>query len=83
MDIQMPVMDGMELTRQLKSDPSTKHVVIVAFSAHSQRGDASKLQASGFNGFIAKPVDVMRLAAEVRFWLEGSGSSRGKRFVWP
>ena len=83
MDIQIPVINGMELTRQLKSDSSTEQVVIVAFSAYSKRDDASKLQASGFDGVIAKPVDVMTLAAEVRFWLEATDSSGGKRFVWP
>ena len=82
MDVQMPVMDGMELTRQLKADPATKHIVIVAFTAFALQGDAPKLQAAGFNGYIAKPVDVMALAAQVRFWLEGPASARGSHFVW-
>jgi two-component system cell cycle response regulator DivK len=83
MDIQMPVMDGIELTRQLKADLATKHIVIVAFTAYALKGDAAKLQAAGFNGYIAKPVDVMTLGAEVRFWLEGPDSSRRSPFVWP
>ncbi len=83
MDVQMPVMDGIELTRQLKADPATKHIVIVAFTAYALQGDAAKLQTAGFNGYIAKPVDVMTLAAEVRFWLEGPDSSRRSHFVWP
>ena len=83
MDVQMPVMDGIELTRRLKADPATKHIVIVAFTAYALKGDAPKLQAAGFNGYIAKPVDVMTLAAEVRFWLEGPESARGSHFVWP
>jgi hypothetical protein len=41
------------------------------------------LQAAGFNGFIAKPVGVTTLAAQVRFWLEGPASARGSHFVWP
>ena len=83
MDVQMPVMDGIQLTRQLKADPATQHIVIVAFTAYALKGDAPKLQAAGFNGYIAKPVDVMTLAAEVRFWLEGPASARGSHFVWP
>ncbi len=83
MDVQMPVIDGIALTRQLKADPATQHVVIVAFTAYALKGDAPKLQAAGFNGYIAKPVDVMTLAAEVRFWLEGPESARGSSFVWP
>ena len=83
MDVQMPVMDGIELTRQLKADPATNHIVIVAFTAYALHGDAPKLQAAGFNGYIAKPVDVMTLGAQVRFWLEGPASARGSHFVWP
>ena len=83
MDVQMPGMDGIELTRQLKADSETKHIVIVAFTAYALKGDALKLQAAGFNGYIAKPVDVMTRAAKVRFWLEGPASARGSHFVWP
>jgi CheY-like chemotaxis protein len=83
MDVQMPDMDGIELTQLLRADPKTKHIVIVAFTAYALKGDAAKLQAAGFNGYIAKPVDVMTLAAEVRFWFEGPESARGSHFVWP
>jgi two-component system, cell cycle response regulator DivK len=83
MDVQMPVMDGIELTRRLKAEPATRHIVIVAFTAFAAKGDAPGLQAAGFDGYIAKPVDVMTLAAQVRFWLEGPGSARGSHFVWP
>ena len=83
MDVQMPGMDGIELTRRLKADPVTQHIVIVAFTAFALRGDAVKLQAAGFNGYIGKPLNVMTLPAEIRFWLEGPASARGSYFVWP
>lgn len=83
MDVQMPVMDGIQLTQRLKADPATKHIVIVAFTAFALKGDAPRLQVAGFNGYIAKPVNVMTLAAELRFWLEGPASARGSHFVWP
>ena len=83
MDIQMPVMDGIELTRRLKADPATKHIVIIAFTAHALKGDELGLKAAGFDGYIGKPVDVMTLAAEVRFWFEGPPSARASHFVWP
>lgn len=83
MDIQMPEIDGMELTRRLKADPDTQHIVIVAFTAFASKGDEMGLRAAGFDGYISKPVDVMTLAAEVRFWLEGPLSARESRFVWP
>ena len=83
MDVQMPVMDGIELTKKLKADPASKHIVIVAFTAFALKGDALKLQEAGFDGYIGKPSDVTTLAAEVRFWLEGPSSARGSPFVWP
>lgn len=83
MDLQMPVMDGIELTQRLKADPATQHIVIVAFTAHAAKGDEVGLRAAGFNGYIAKPVDVMTLAAEVRFWIEAPESARASHFVWP
>jgi two-component system, cell cycle response regulator DivK len=82
MDMQMPIMDGIALTKQLKADPATKHIVIVAFTAFALNGDAKKLQAAGFDGYIGKPSDLTTLAAEVRFWLEAPGSTRGSPFVW-
>ncbi len=83
MDVQMPVMGGIELTQRLKADPATKHIVIVAFTAYALKGDAPKLKVAGFDGYIAKPVDVTTLAAEVRFWLERPETARGSAGVWP
>ena len=83
MDVQMPGMDGIELTRRLKADPATRHIVIIAFTAYALKGDAVNLQTAGFDGYIAKPVDVMSLAATVRFWVEAPQSARGSHFVWP
>jgi CheY-like chemotaxis protein len=83
MDIQMPEMDGFELTRHLKADPATRSIVILAFTAFAVQGDAAQLQAAGFDGYVAKPVDVMTLAAEVAFWLQSPASARASHFVWP
>ena len=83
MDIQMPQMDGIELTRQLKADPATQGIVIIAFTAYAGKGDELGLRAAGFDGYIGKPVDVMTLAAEVRFWVEGPDSARRSSFMWP
>jgi two-component system, cell cycle response regulator DivK len=83
MDIQMPDIDGIQLTKRLKADPATRHIVIVAFTAYAAKGDEHGLKAAGFDGFVAKPVNVMTLAAELRFWLEGPESARRSPFVWP
>lgn len=83
MDIQMPVIDGIELTKRLKADPATRDIRIVAFTAYASKSDTLGLRAAGFDGYIGKPVNVMTLAAEVRFWLEGPESARSSHFVWP
>lgn len=83
MDIQMPGVDGFELTRRLKADPATRHVPVVAFTAYAAKGDELPLKAAGFDGYIGKPIEVMTFAAEVRFWLEGPASARNSRFAWP
>ena len=66
MDIQLPGVDGMALTRQLRGQRSTQRLVIVAFTALAMRGDREKFLAGGCDGYIAKPIDVATFAAEVR-----------------
>ena len=69
MDIQMPGIDGLELTRQLKADPSMRHIVVVAFTAFAMKGDEAKMRAAGCDGYIAKPIDVSSFAATVRSYI--------------
>jgi two-component system cell cycle response regulator DivK len=66
MDIQMPGMDGLELTQILKTDPLLQHIVVVAFTAYAMRGDEAKMLAAGCNGYLSKPIDVHTFAASVR-----------------
>ncbi|MEO7337809.1 MAG: response regulator [Caldimonas sp.] len=76
MDIQLPGMDGIEFTRLLKSDPSTRAIVIVAFTAYAMKGDEARMRDAGCDGYISKPIKVATFAADVRALLrEGSGSS--------
>jgi len=83
MDIQMPVIDGIELTKRLKANPATRNIPVIAYTAHASKGDQQALKATGFDGYIGKPVDVTTLAAEVAFWLEGPEGARRSYFVWP
>lgn len=57
MDIQLPGMDGLELTRKLKTDPKYKDLPIVAITAYAMKGDKEKALASGCAGYITKPID--------------------------
>ena len=70
MDVQMPGMDGLELTRSLKANPTTRHIVIVAFTAFAMRGDEAKMLAAGCDGYLSKPIDVKKFGAQVRACLE-------------
>ncbi len=58
MDIQLPGMDGLELTRQLKADRATRDIVILALTAYAMKGDEEKARAAGCDGYITKPIDI-------------------------
>ena len=66
MDIQMPGMDGLELTRLLKADAQTRNICVVAFTAFAMRGDEAKMRAAGCDGYLSKPIDAKTFAAQVR-----------------
>lgn len=66
MDMQMPDIDGLALTAQLKADPATRHIVVIAFTAFAMKGDEDRLRRAGCDGYIAKPFDVAALVATVR-----------------
>jgi CheY-like chemotaxis protein len=65
MDIQLPGMDGLTLTRSLKADPELSSVVIYALTAYAMKGDEEKALAAGCDGYITKPIDVDLLADTV------------------
>jgi two-component system, cell cycle response regulator DivK len=72
MDIQLPGMDGLALTRELKQDAATRDITIVAFTAYAMKGDEAKMRAAGCDGYLSKPVDVARFAGQVRALLRRS-----------
>lgn len=61
MDIQLPGMDGLELTRRLKADVTTKDIMVLALTAYAMKGDEDKARAAGCDGYIAKPIDISSL----------------------
>ncbi len=58
MDIQLPGMDGLELTRRLKNAPETKDILVLALTAYAMKGDDEKAMAAGCDGYITKPIDT-------------------------
>ena len=69
MDVQLPGQDGLSLARQLKDDPQTAAIPIVALTAHAMKGDRDEAIAAGCAGYISKPIDTRTFGAEVREFL--------------
>ena len=65
MDIQMPIMDGLEATRILKLDANTKNIPILALTSYAMKGDREKILQAGCDGYLAKPIDVKEFLATV------------------
>ncbi len=69
MDIQLPGVDGLTLTRQLKADPRTSGISIIAATAYAMKGDEERVRAAGCDGYITKPIDTRRLPQEIERYL--------------
>ena len=65
MDLDLPVVDGWEATRRLKQDQATRHIPIIALTAHAMAGSREKALAAGCDEFDIKPIDFDRLMQKV------------------
>jgi CheY-like chemotaxis protein len=65
MDIALPAMDGLALTRKLKSEPTTKDICIIALTAFAMKGDEQKAREAGCDGYITKPIDTRLLPTQI------------------
>jgi len=72
MDMSLPVLDGWEATRILKSNPQTQAIRIIALTAHAMAGDREKAIAVGCDDYDTKPVEFPRLLAKINNFLGGS-----------
>jgi CheY-like chemotaxis protein len=70
MDVQLPGIDGLELTRRLKADPATRGIKILGLTAYAMKGDKEKILAAGCDGYIAKPIDTRTLPKVIGHYLE-------------
>ena len=69
MDIQMPEMDGLEATRIIKADASTRHIPVLALTSYAMKGDEGKILQAGCDGYLAKPFDIQELLKQVAKYL--------------
>ena len=65
MDLGLPVLDGWEATRRIKADESTKHIPIIALTAHAMHGDEERARASGCDAYETKPIELSSLLAKM------------------
>lgn len=65
MDMSLPVMDGWEATRRIKSDPATRGIPVIALTAHAMAGDKEKAMEAGCEDYDTKPVDFPRLLSKI------------------
>jgi CheY-like chemotaxis protein len=77
LDLQLPGMDGLELTRRLKADPSRRNICILAVTACAMRGDEENARAAGCDGYITKPIDTRTLPSVVSRYLDRAPGCRG------
>jgi len=71
MDVQLPGMDGREATKALKADPSTQKIPVIAMTAFAMKGDRESLLADGFDGYIAKPINIKEVPQLIEQYLDG------------
>jgi two-component system cell cycle response regulator DivK len=74
MDLSLPVLDGWQATRQIKADPDTKHIPVIALTANAMAGDREKALAAGCDDYDTKPVELPRLLGKIKQLAETAGS---------
>jgi CheY-like chemotaxis protein len=77
MDIALPGMDGLTLTRQLKAEERTRTIPVVVLTAFAMKGDRQKAVAAGCDGYITKPINTRELPGQVAAYLQPAATSGG------
>jgi CheY-like chemotaxis protein len=74
MDLSLPVIDGWEATRRIKAAAETRHIPVIAVTAHAMSGDREKALAAGCDDFDTKPVELPRLLEKIRAFAPDAAS---------
>src|SRR3954447_25188754 len=74
-DIQMPGMDGLEMTRRIKRNPQHRDILVVALTALALHGDEERALEAGCDGYITKPIDTHALGERIRGYLHTVGEA--------
>ncbi len=73
MDLSLPVLNGWDATRQLKADEATRHIPVIALTAHAMAGARETALEAGCDDFDTKPVELPRLMAKIQALMPGAG----------
>jgi two-component system cell cycle response regulator DivK len=76
MDVQLPGMDGLAATRQIKADPAIAHILVIALTSHAMKGDEATILAAGCDGYLPKPFHHKDLMGMVEKMLAGTATGR-------
>jgi len=77
MDMSLPILDGWEATRRIKSDATTHHIPVIALTAHAMDGDRGKAMDAGCDDYDTKPIDLSRLLEKINTLLAKAEITRG------
>jgi two-component system cell cycle response regulator len=69
MDLSLPGIDGLAATRALRADPVTRHLTVVALTAHAMKGDEKTALRAGCDGYLTKPIDTRTLASKMESFI--------------
>lgn len=73
MDISLPIMDGLQATREIKANSNTADIPVIALTAHAMAGDREKCLEAGCNDYATKPVEFKQLVAKINSYLSSNG----------
>ena len=78
LDLSMPEVNGWEMFTQLRQNPKTAKILVIALTAHAMEGDEARVMEAGFDGYIPKPYSVMTIVSDIQAILQPSKSSPSK-----
>jgi CheY-like chemotaxis protein len=79
MDFSLPGMDGLSATKNLKTDPATRHLTVVGLTAHAMKGDEELALNAGCNGYLTKPIDTRTFIAAVTEFIASAHLRQSKK----